>query len=168
MAQVIGIDLGTTNSCVAVMEGGEATVITNAHRKNFPTVEDENRRFAEPGDVLPWMLKQGYVPTKGLPGDGESTVRQGADVPNDVHDLVFVPVARDGSWFGPECRVAGRFTVGAKGEEEKYTDYFAALDALVRMPTPRWRRRNANGTPGIVSGVRFDRMRRTDLERALS
>ena len=29
MSKVIGIDLGTTNSVVAVMEGGEPTVITN-------------------------------------------------------------------------------------------------------------------------------------------
>jgi molecular chaperone DnaK len=30
MSKIIGIDLGTTNSCVSIMEGGDATVITNA------------------------------------------------------------------------------------------------------------------------------------------
>lgn len=30
MAKILGIDLGTTNSCMAIMEGGEAVVIPNA------------------------------------------------------------------------------------------------------------------------------------------
>ena len=30
MARAVGIDLGTTNSCVSVLEGGEPTVIANA------------------------------------------------------------------------------------------------------------------------------------------
>ena len=30
MSKIIGIDLGTTNSCVSIFEGGEAHVITNA------------------------------------------------------------------------------------------------------------------------------------------
>ena len=33
MSKIIGIDLGTTNSCVAVMEGNEPIVIANAEGK---------------------------------------------------------------------------------------------------------------------------------------
>src|SRR5881227_2389545 len=39
MAKVIGIDLGTTNSCMAVMEGGEPTVLENSEgRRVTPSV----------------------------------------------------------------------------------------------------------------------------------
>lgn len=49
MSKIIGIDLGTTNSCVAVMEGGESTVIPNAEgARTTPSVvaiKDGERRI---------------------------------------------------------------------------------------------------------------------------
>ena len=47
--KVIGIDLGTTNSCVAVMEGGKPTVITSAEGgRTVPSVVG----FAKDGERL--------------------------------------------------------------------------------------------------------------------
>jgi len=50
MAKIIGIDLGTTNSCVAVMEGGKPKVIFSAEGRNvFPSVVDPVKHVI--GDV---------------------------------------------------------------------------------------------------------------------
>jgi molecular chaperone DnaK len=50
MSKIIGIDLGTTNSCVAVMEGGSPKVIHSAEGRNvIPSVVDPTKRIV--GDV---------------------------------------------------------------------------------------------------------------------
>tara|TARA_R110001592_G_scaffold363221_3_gene681613 strand:- start:8056 stop:9978 length:1923 start_codon:yes stop_codon:yes gene_type:complete len=53
MSKIIGIDLGTTNSCVSVMEGNEPVVITNSEgKRTTPSVvafvEDGERKIGDP------------------------------------------------------------------------------------------------------------------------
>ena len=60
MAKVIGIDLGTTNSCMAVMEGGEPVVLENAEgERTTPSVV----AFTKTGERLVGKLAKNQAVT---------------------------------------------------------------------------------------------------------
>ena len=82
---------------------------------------------------------------------------------NFADDVVFVPVAADGSFFHPGLARSGKFMIGAKGEEVSCPTFDEALGALQKMATPRWRRPNDAGNWGIVSGRDWKRVERRQL-----
>ena len=56
MSKIIGIDLGTTNSCVAVMEGGEPVVIANSEGARTTRL-----LLASPRPVTVWSVRSQSV-----------------------------------------------------------------------------------------------------------
>ena len=58
MGKVLGIDLGTTNSCIAIMEGGEPKVIANQEgNRTTPSVVG----FTKSGDRLVGQASPPYL-----------------------------------------------------------------------------------------------------------
>ncbi|CAN5408389.1 molecular chaperone DnaK [soil metagenome] len=88
MARAVGIDLGTTNSVVAVLEGGEPTVIANAEgARTTPSVV----AFAKSGEVL-----AGEVAKRQGVTNVDRTIRSvkrhmGTDWSVDIDDKSFTP-----------------------------------------------------------------------------
>ncbi len=88
MARAVGIDLGTTNSVVAILEGGEPTVVTNAEgSRTTPSVV----AFAKSGEVL-----VGEVAKRQAVTNVDRTIRSvkrhmGTDWKQQIDDKSFTP-----------------------------------------------------------------------------
>ncbi len=88
MSKIIGIDLGTTNSCVAVMEGGESVVITNAEgNRTTPSVV----AFAKDGERMVGQVAKRQAITN--PDRTISSIKRemGTDYKVDIDGKKFTP-----------------------------------------------------------------------------
>jgi len=85
-----------------------------------------------------------------------------SDSSEDNDPELLVPYAADGSCFHPGLASSrdGSFGVGDKTSQKRFGTFSEALEYLRSMETAKWRRPNASGNWGIVSAVRWDKLRR--------
>ena len=88
MAKIIGIDLGTTNSCVAVMEGGNATVIANAEGgRTTPSVVG----FTKAGERLVGQVAKNQAVTNAGRTVASIKRHMGSDYKVDIDGKKYTP-----------------------------------------------------------------------------
>ena len=89
------------------------------------------------------------------------------DRPAEYEDeVVFVPVAKDGTFFNPKLEREGKFTVGDGKTEQTLGTFREALAVLQKMRRATWPRPNSLGTWSLVSAVSWERKTISDIERA--
>ncbi len=93
MAKIIGIDLGTTNSCVSVIEGGEAKVIPNPEgNRTTPSVvafKDGERIVGEAAKRQMITNPNTVISVKRLMGTGEKVNVDGKDyTPEEISAII--------------------------------------------------------------------------------
>ena len=119
MARAVGIDLGTTNSCVSVLEGGEPTVIANAEgARTTPSIV----AFAKNGEVL-----VGEVAKRQAVTNVERTIRSvkrhmGTNWSMDI----------DGKKYTPQ-EISARVLQKLKRDAEAYLGE-TVTDAVITVP----------------------------------
>ena len=119
MARAVGIDLGTTNSCVSVLEGGEPTVIANAEgARTTPSIV----AFAKNGEVL-----VGEVAKRQSVTNVERTIRSvkrhmGTNWTMDI----------DGKKYTPQ-EISARILQKLKRDAEAYLGE-TVTDAVITVP----------------------------------
>ena len=144
MAKIIGIDLGTTNSCVSVIEGGEATVITNSEgSRTTPSVV----AFTKDGERLVGQLAKNQAVT-----NPERTIisikrHMGSDYKVDI----------DGKKYTPQ-EISAMILQKLKAEAESYLGE-KVTDAVITVPAYFTdSQRQATKDAGQIAGLKVDRI----------
>jgi len=119
MARAVGIDLGTTNSCVSVLEGGEPTVIANAEgARTTPSIV----AFAKNGEVL-----VGEVAKRQSVTNVERTIRS---VKRHMGTTWNIDI--DGKKYTPQ-EISARVLQKLKRDAESYLGE-TVTDAVITVP----------------------------------
>jgi molecular chaperone DnaK len=119
MARAVGIDLGTTNSCVSVLEGGEPTVIANAEgSRTTPSIV----AFARNGEVL-----VGEVAKRQAVTNPDRTIRS---VKREVGTSWSIDI--DGKQYTAQ-EISARVLMKIKRDAESYLGE-QVTDAVITVP----------------------------------
>jgi len=154
MARAVGIDLGTTNSCVSVLEGGEATVIANAEgARTTPSIV----AFAKNGEVL-----VGEVAKRQSVTNVERTIRSvkrhmGTNWSMDI----------DGKKYTPQ-EISARILQKLKRDAESYLGE-TVTDAVITVPAYfNDAQRQATKEAGEIAGLNVLRIIKEPTAAALA
>ncbi|MBO5266871.1 MAG: molecular chaperone DnaK [Ruminiclostridium sp.] len=144
MGKIIGIDLGTTNSCVSVIEGGEATVITNSEgSRTTPSVV----AFTKDGERLVGQLAKNQAVTN--PDKTIISIKRhmGTDYKVDI----------DGKKYTPQ-EISAMILQKLKSEAEAYLGE-TVTDAVITVPAYFTdSQRQATKDAGQIAGLKVHRI----------
>ena len=144
MGKIIGIDLGTTNSCVAVIEGGEPTVITNSEgSRTTPSVV----AFTKDGERLVGQLAKNQAVTN--PDRTVISIKRhmGSDYKVDI----------DGKKYTPK-EISAMILQKLKTEAEGYLGE-KVTDAVITVPAYFTdSQRQATKDAGQIAGLNVQRI----------
>ncbi len=144
MGKIIGIDLGTTNSCVSVIEGGEATVITNSEgSRTTPSVV----AFTKDGERLVGQLAKNQAVTN--PDKTVISIKRhmGTDFKVDI----------DGKKYTPQ-EISAMILQKLKTEAEGYLGE-KVTDAVITVPAYFTdSQRQATKDAGQIAGLNVQRI----------
>ena len=144
MSKIIGIDLGTTNSCVAVMEGGEPVVITNAEgNRTTPSVV----AFSKTGERMVGQVAKRQAVTNHERTISSIKRHMGTDYKVDI----------DGKKYTPQ-EISAMILQKLKADAEAYLGG-AVTEAVITVPAYfNDAQRQATKDAGKIAGLEVKRI----------